>query len=459
MAERDPSLRVKKDVIAALRRGTVPDTGLALYATGMDRYSRVLEAELDDAVAGRGVFKAVRGEWGEGKTFFARWLEARALERGLATAEVQISETETPLHKLETVYRRAMERLSTASVPKNAFRSIVDGWLYGLEDELRAAGELKSDEPIEVAAAVDAALEQRLKRVSQANQSFAAVLRAYHKAALAGNEALAQGLIAWISGQPNVPAAVKREGGVKGEIDTRAALTCFQGLLVVLKESGHKGLVLVLDEVETIQRQPRNVRDRSLEGLRKLIDELDAKSLPGLYLLITGTPSFFDGREGVQRLVPLHQRVHIDFGTDPRKDNLRAPQVRLLPFDRERLLEVGRRVRDLYPADDSTRVAERVGDGFLASMADAVIGKLGGSAGVSPRLFLRKLVDVLDRVNDQPDFDPAKEYVVELKPEELNPLERQRAGIELSPGDLTALRPNERDEDPARADNVPLEGL
>ena len=60
-------------------------------------------------------------------------------------------------------------------------------------------------------------------------------------------------------------------------------------------------------------------------------------------------------------------------------------------------------MRDLYPADDPQRIAARVGDGFLAGMADTVIGKLGGSAGISPRLFLRKLVDVLDRVNDQLD--------------------------------------------------------
>ena len=58
-----------------------------------------------------------------------------------------------------------------------------------------------------------------------------------------------------------------------------------------------------------------------------------------------------------------------------------------------------------------------------------------------------------------PDFDPATEYVVELKPEELNPLERERAGIELSPGDLSALRPNERDDEQVRADDVPLDGL
>jgi hypothetical protein len=454
-------VRLRKDVISALRRGVVPEAGLDLYATGMDRYARVLGDELDDVAAGRGVLKAIRGEWGEGKTFFARWLEARALERGFATAEVQISDTETPLYRLETIYRRAMERLATRSVPRNAFRAVVDGWIYSIEDELRAAGELSSDSADVVAAAIDRALEQRLSRVSRTNQSFAAVLRAYHKAVVGQDEPLAQGLIAWISGQPNVAAAAKRAAGVKGEIDSRTALTFLQGLLVVLRESGHKGLVLVLDEVETIQRQPRNVRDRSLEGLRKLVDELESGTFPGLYVLVTGTPAFFDGREGIQRLPPLHQRLRVDFGADPRKDNLRLPQVRLLPFDRERLLEVGRRVRDLYPAHDAAGFTRRTPDAFLASLADAVTGKLGGHVGVAPRIFLRKLVDALDRVNDQPDFDPAREYAVDVRAEDMNPAERARAGVELAPGDLEALRPSEKDTDdrPRGPADVPLGDL
>jgi hypothetical protein len=45
-------------------------------------------------------FKAVRGEYGSGKTFFTRWLQERAMARGFAVAEVQVSETETPLHRL-----------------------------------------------------------------------------------------------------------------------------------------------------------------------------------------------------------------------------------------------------------------------------------------------------------------------------------------------------------------------
>ena len=100
----------------------------------------------DSVEAGRAVFKAVRGEYGAGKTFFARWLAERAKRRGLAAAEVQISETETPLHRLETVYRRLVEQLSTAAYPPSALREIVDAWFYTLEEDVLAEGTVSADD-------------------------------------------------------------------------------------------------------------------------------------------------------------------------------------------------------------------------------------------------------------------------------------------------------------------------
>ncbi|MER2540415.1 MAG: BREX system ATP-binding domain-containing protein, partial [Azonexus sp.] len=102
----------RAEVIEALRRGTVPKAGLDALAVGYGRLQGTLDQELDAvASGGRGAFKAIRGEYGSGKTFFGRWLQERARARGLATSEVQISETETPLHRLETVYRRLVERI------------------------------------------------------------------------------------------------------------------------------------------------------------------------------------------------------------------------------------------------------------------------------------------------------------------------------------------------------------
>src|SRR3972149_2776541 len=96
----------RREIIDALRRGTVPLRSLAAFAVGLERFESALDEELESVPSGGGNFKAVRGEYGSGKTFFARWLQERAKRRGFATSEVQISVTETPLHRLETVYRR-----------------------------------------------------------------------------------------------------------------------------------------------------------------------------------------------------------------------------------------------------------------------------------------------------------------------------------------------------------------
>ncbi len=427
MTAAEPSLLLRREVVDALRRGTVPRRGLELYAVGTDRFERAFGEELEAVAAGRGVFKALRGDFGCGKTFTARWLEQRAAEEGFAVAEVQVSENDTPLHRLETVYRRAMEALRTREWPQGAFRALVERWFFSLEDEVISAGVAAADADA-VTAAVGQLLEGRLAEVSAVQPQFAAALRACHAARVAGDAATAEGLMAWLMGQPNVGAAVKRQAGLKGDVDHTGALGFLRGLLTVLRQTGRKGLVLVLDEVETIQRVRTDSRERSLNALRQLIDDVTSGRFPGLYVLITGTPAFFDGPHGVRRLPPLEQRLHVDFGPDPRFDSTRAIQVRLLPFDHDRLVEAGLKVRAIYPTTAPERVAERVGDHVVASLARAVTGALGGRTGVAPRIFLRKLVsEVLDRVDEHPDFDPRAHYDLVVRESEMTPEERAAA--------------------------------
>jgi hypothetical protein len=139
----------------------------------------------------------------------------------------------------------------------------------------------------------------------------------------------------------------------------------------------------------------------------------------GLYRV---TPAFFEGRQGVALLPPLAQRLHTDFSTDAQFDNPRAPQVRLLVFDQDRLVDPGGRVRDLYAAGAGApqRVRALVDDSYLATLAGAVAGGLGGKVGVVPRLFVRKLVgDVLDSVDQYPDFDPRRDCALTVSSDEL----------------------------------------
>src|SRR4051812_44988727 len=359
------SPRRRQEIVDALRRGTVPHSSLDAFAVGLERFEPALEQELLAVKGGGAVFKACRGEYGCGKTFFARWLADRARKLGFATSEVQVSETETPLHRLETVYRRLCERLATADASQGALRNLIDGWFYALEqDALAEGGDLGERE---VLARTDRLMEQRLAKVTATAPTFAAALRGYRKAQVAGEVATADALLAWLAAQPNVASAAKRAAGIKGEIDHFGALNFLRGLLTVIRDSGGAGLLVVLDEVETLQRVRGDVREKGLNALRQLIDEVDGGRFPGLYLLITGTPSFFDGPQGAQRLPPLAQRLHTDFGADPRFDNPRAVQIRLPAFTMASLVEVGIKVRDIFVAhaQNPERVRAQADDAYV----------------------------------------------------------------------------------------------
>jgi len=409
-------------IVNALRSGLVPNQGLEHFATGLDPLVSAVNEELDFVSGGKGLSKWIRGEYGTGKTFAARYLCARARERKFATSEVQISINDTPLHHLEAVYRRLIERLETAADGPNAFQAIVEGWLYQVGDEVTRLRGISEDDP-GFADATEQRLEDKLADLSKRNPAYAQVLRAYHRATHEGDFATAQGLLAWLAGQPHTDRSVLKAAGTKGKVDGQASLTFLAGLLQLLKQSGYGGLVVVLDEVETVQRMNAQTREKSLNALRQLMDMLAKEELPGLYLVVTGTRDFFEGYKGLKALAPLYQRVQVNFGVDGRFDNLRAPQVRLLPFTDERLLTVGTRIRDLYPAKNADRVAQRIDDRFLRALVSQVTAGFGGKVSLAPRLFLRELIDVMDRVDIHEDYDPATHYRLELEDGKLTPEE------------------------------------
>src|SRR5690625_5029535 len=135
----------RRAILQALRTGTVPAQRLDALAVGLQHLTPFIQEELDLVANAHGQFKAIRGEYGAGKTFTVRWLQEFALQQGFLTSEVQISETETPLYKLETVYRRMMEQLSSPTTRGGALREVMDRWIERLEEEVLLHGDVSED--------------------------------------------------------------------------------------------------------------------------------------------------------------------------------------------------------------------------------------------------------------------------------------------------------------------------
>jgi hypothetical protein len=182
----------------------------------------------------------------------------------------------------------------------------------------------------------------------------------------------------------------------------------------------YKGLIIVIDEAETILRMRSDSRHKSLNGLRQISDM--SGDYPKLLWVFTGTPEFFDSKRGVAGLPPLHDRVRfIDQG---RFTSLRQPQLGLTPFDEERLKNVAVRLRELYPAQDRGRLMERVSDAFLDRLVTQVTEGFKGDVGVVPRQFLREFVNQMDTVDEHEDYVPMEQYGFNPGSENLLPEEQ-----------------------------------
>jgi hypothetical protein len=414
------SQREREHIFERLRSGVVPERGLEAFAVGIERQRAELGRLLDLAKAGEGVFKFLRGGYGCGKTFMARLAVLDAQARGFATSFVVVSDNDLHFHKFDDVYRKVVQELGTSACPHGALGDIIDRWIARVENALidGGANENAADFDKQVARRI----EEEITSLTggKAPEDLGRVLREVFKLKQAGKVREAGALLSWLSASENVATSEKKAAGIKGDITSTDAMAYLRGILAIVKAAGYEGLVIVIDEAETILRMRTDVRGKSLNGIRQIIDA--AGRYPGLLWIFTGTPEFFDTRRGVAGLQPLHDRI--EFQKENGLVTMRQSQLELRPFDRDRLKDVGLRLRELYPMGDPNVVKQKITPERIASMVDEVTQGFHGDVGVVPRQFLRRLVNLFDTVAENPD---------KALPEPKPTVEEQRASAGKKP--------------------------
>ena len=404
-------------IFESLRKGLVPERGIDAFAVGTEHRRAEIKRQLDLAKAGEGTIKFLRGGYGCGKTFTARLAVLDAQQKNYVTSFVVVSDNDLRFHRFDDVYRKVMTELGTASCARGALGDILDRWIGHVEDALVDGGE-DPDKP-----GFDEKVRQRIEADLEAAtrgavpQDFVRVIQTIFDLKQKGEAAEAGALTSWLCGSENVAASAKRIAGIKGDIGSRDALAYLRGVLEIAKAAGYVGMVIVIDEAETILRMRKDSRHKSLNGIRQIADI--AGSYPGLLWLFTGTPEFFDSRHGVAGLTPLHERIR--FMKQGRFASLRQAQLELVPFDAARLHAVAIRLRELFPAENRAHLERAVSDAFINRLVADVTAGFKGDVGVVPRQFLREFVTQMDLVEEHAEYDPMKEYgfkPVELRPEE-----------------------------------------
>lgn len=393
-------------IFERLRSGTVPEKGLDKFAVGIDKPLNEIRRQLNLISTGEGTFKFLRGGYGCGKTFMSQYTLLEALKENFAVSFVVVSPNDTQFHKFDEVYHRIVSGIRTPMAASGALEDAIDRWIARIEDRLEdEIGDDAEDFDEQVKVRFETELSDLTKESS--GHEFINVLKAYFDAKQEGDYQTASSLISWISGSKNVAASAKKKAGIKGEISSASALLYLKVILNIIKKAGHNGLVIIVDELETILRTRSDVRGKSLNGLRQIIDA--AKDFPGMLWIFTGTREFFDSKKGVYGLEPLHDRIK--FTSSGGFVSPKQPQLELKPFDKQRLKAVALKLREIFPSDNKSRIYNLVDDDFLNSLCSLVTEGLKGDVGVIPRQFLRELITVLDLVEEHDGSDGGDEYI------------------------------------------------
>jgi len=311
-----------------------------------------------------------------------------------------------PLYKLRGIYQQICSSLR-AGGEEHAIKTVIDTWLYAIEEKIASLTPEGTDETA-LEAATGREIEAALAGISGTNSALAAALRTYYHANNAGDFPIAQAALGWISAEPNIGRDFKQRAAIRGDIDDSIAFDFLRGLVSIIRAAGYRGLAIAVDELETTQGLQRNLREKGYQTLVRIIDAIDSGAMPRCFFLFAGTPALFDGSRGIRSVPPLYDRIHVVQSDEFR--NPRQPQIVLPKFDTAKLELVALKVVDVYAMAYAEPDRERISHRFIRAMIRKVTTKFGGRVDIIPRIFLKEFVDVLDKCELYETFDPGEGY-------------------------------------------------
>jgi len=88
----------------------------------------------------------------------------------------------------------------------------------------------------------------------------------------------------------------------------------------------------------------------------------------------------------------------------------RQPVIYLQAFNNLKLLEVSEKVRNIHGKVYKWNVNEKVTDSFINKLIKEKTNAFDREISITPRGFLRMLIDILDKSETYPEYIPEKEF-------------------------------------------------
>lgn len=379
-----------RKIIEALRKGSVPIEYVLYFTVGREKWLSIIQDDLENYIAEGGAkVRFLSGDYGDGKTHFMSILQHLSLQEGFATSFLVLSR-ELPIHKFELVYQALVQQL-LGKFEGVGIKAMLAHWLDSLAEDFKGKKEKREDKINE--------LGEAIRNFPEINSTFASGLIAVMKnryLPLSEGEKKADRqteyeiLIHWFEGKKLTKKELK-PFGIFEVLNKTNSKSMLNSLNQFLRYLGHKGLILLIDELETVLAQSASIRNASYENLRLLIDNTELGS--HLHLFFSIIPDVLLSEKGFKSYDALWSRVRA-IGEQKRL-NYRGVLIDLhrTPLEMEELVDLGSRLRSIYEISYRWEAGDSLPDKFLEDICEQQkkMGLLNET-----RLYIKQLIRLYD---------------------------------------------------------------
>ncbi|NWH03907.1 BREX system ATP-binding domain-containing protein [Desulfobacter latus] len=382
-------------IIEELRKGSVPVEYVPVFTVGRQKWLAYIEDDLENYIAEGGAkVRFISGDYGDGKTHFMSVIRHLAMEKGFGVSFVVLTR-DVPIHKFETVYQSIVRQLQ-GNFDGVGIRNLLTAWLESLSPEFQDAKAAAVTEKC-------TALAEELRDIPDMDINFANAL-----AALVSNRfaPLAEGedeerrkadreiLMHWFEGGKVTKRELK-PFQIYEYLTKVNARQLMNSLILFLRRFGHQGLILLMDEMETVVAMSASVRNAAYENVRLFID--NSETAQYLHIFFSIIPDVLVSEKGFKSYDALWSRVR-SIGTsmgDAKRLNYRGVLVDIhqTPLQTEELADLGRCLLSLHGVAYRWSPEEMVTDKVIQDICENQ-KRMGVISEV--RLFIKQLIGVLD---------------------------------------------------------------
>ncbi len=373
-------------IIEGLRKGIVPTEYVSFFTVGRQNWLQFVEEDLDCFIAnGGGKVRFINGDYGDGKTHFMSVIQQLALQKKFASSFVVLTR-DVPIHKFEVVYQEIVSQLR-GNFEGVGIRAAIKHWIKEQkidEQDLGALSTSLREIPglgIDFANALIGLLQVHSSPSDEKSES---------EMEAPEMEAPEEVLYQWFEGKKVAKKDLKRFH-IFELLNKTNSKQFLQSLIVFLKMANHKGLILFLDELETVLAQGASIRNAAYENVRLLMDNTEHAQY--LQLFFSLIPDVLLSEKGFKSYDALWSRVRTVGDSDDLNYRSTLVDLHKTPLRRQELVDLGVSLRKIHEISYRWSAERSVPNDLIASMCEKQ-EEMGALSEI--RLFIKQMIRCLD---------------------------------------------------------------